>query len=206
MRPSDVTPSALPRRASALAALVLATACSGTPGPGTAPGTHHAVSLHGGDFCPTTLPPAPRETYGFGTEAPATASPRLPTPQEAWLCTYQLLDVASKGRHRPRSEWVRSGRQRQLDAVQLRSLSAALPDLHPPPATQACTADLGPRVLVSYTSGADLIGIVVDGYGCRDVRLTDDPFHTVPGDATEHGTVPGVLSAPEQLLRIAGLQ
>lgn len=72
--------------------------------------------------------------------------------------------------------------------------------LEPPPGKTACTADLGPRYLVSYAYENDLTGVVIDDYGCQEVRLTEDPFTTVPGDPSQAGTVTGVLSGPTTLL------
>jgi hypothetical protein len=37
----------------------------------------------------------------------------------------------------------------------------------------------------------------VDQFGCRDVRLTDEPVETVPGEATQPGIIAGVLSGPD---------
>jgi hypothetical protein len=72
--------------------------------------------------------------------------------------------------------------------------------LKPPDGGSACTDDLGSRFLVSYAYENDLTGVVVDTYGCDEIRLTDDPFTTVPGDASQPGTVPGVLYGPSSLL------
>jgi hypothetical protein len=60
--------------------------------------------------------------------------------------------------------------------------------------------ELGPRYLVSYTYKRDLTGVVIDRYGCREVRLTDNPFTTVPGAASGAGIVEGVLAGPTKLL------
>ena len=63
-----------------------------------------------------------------------------------------------------------------------------------------CTADLGPRFVLVYRHGTDLTGVSVDDYGCNDVRLTDDPFTTVVGEASQGGAVRGVLRAEPELL------
>lgn len=62
-----------------------------------------------------------------------------------------------------------------------------------------CTADLGTRVMLVYPDGPDLTGVIVDNFGCHDVRLTDDPAHTPPGYGTQRGTVTGILTAPSEL-------
>lgn len=54
--------------------------------------------------------------------------------------------------------------------------------------------------MLVYATGRDLTGVVVDDFGCGDVRLTDDPFKTPPGDATQDTTVAGVLTGTDELL------
>jgi hypothetical protein len=44
--------------------------------------------------------------------------------------------------------------------------------------------------------------VVVDGYGCGDVRLTDDPFTTVPGDPSQSGPIAGILRGPPALFNV----
>ena len=61
---------------------------------------------------------------------------------------------------------------------------------------RVCTEELGPRWMLVLSRSGDLTGVVVDGYGCRDVRLTDEPFTTVAGE----GAVEGVLTGPADLL------
>jgi hypothetical protein len=158
------------------------------------------VSEHDGAFCPTGLPMARRETHGFGGDRRATTVPRLRRPQEAWICRYDARDVAPKGSNGAWLEWVRQGPPRRLDADELEAFSTAIEQLEPPTGGTVCTADLGPRYLVSYAFGNDLTGVVIDDYGCHEVRLTDDPFTTVPGDPSQPGTVSGVLSGPDRLL------
>jgi hypothetical protein len=158
------------------------------------------LSLHDGKFCPTVLPRAPRETYGFGDDRPATTAPTLWTAQEAWICRYEANDVTSKGSDGAWFEWVRRDTPRRLDTDELKAFSTAIAELKPPPGNRACPDDLGSRYLVSYAYENDLTGVVFDSYGCGDVRLTDDPFKTVPGDASQPGTVAGVLTGPTGFL------
>ncbi len=146
------------------------------------------------------LPRAPRATYGFGNDRPATTVPTLWKPQEAWVCRYVARDVASKGSNGAWYEWMRQDAPRRLGAEELAAFSTAIEQLEPPTGETACTDDLGPRYLVSYAYENDLTGVVIDDYGCNGVRLTDDPFTTVPGDPSQPGTVVGVLSGPTTLL------
>jgi hypothetical protein len=162
------------------------------------------LSHHAGRFCPATLPRAPRATYGFGTEQPATAEPSLWKPRKAWLCQYVSQDVAPRGSNGAWLEWVRSGAPRRLDRQQLEAFSVAITHLKVPARDRACTDELGPRYLVSYSFEKDLTGVVIDDYGCREVRLTDDLFTTVPGDPSQPGTVKGVLTGPSSLLADLG--
>jgi hypothetical protein len=158
------------------------------------------LSQHGGSVCPTTLPRAPRSTYGFGTEKPAAMVPTLSKPQRAWVCQYDAHNVARQGSNGAWYEWVRVGAPRRLDVQELDAFASAIGQLTVPSADRACTMDLGPRYLVSYTYKRDLTGVVIDGYGCRGVRLTDNPFTTVPGGASVAGIVEGVLAGPTKLL------
>lgn len=57
--------------------------------------------------------------------------------------------------------------------------------------------------MIVYSHSGDLTGVVVDGYGCREVRLTDEPFHTPPGAPHQDGTVGGVLDGGAELLEQA---
>ena len=159
------------------------------------------LSAHDGEFCPQTLPQAPRETYGFGTSTRASDSPSLWEPQEAWICTYGAKDVAPSGSNGAWYEWARKGSPRQLSADELAGFAEAITQLKPSEDEESlCTDDLGPRYLVSFAYDNDLTGVVIDDYGCGEVRLTDDPFVTVSGDASQPGTVSGVLVQPAGML------
>jgi hypothetical protein len=59
--------------------------------------------------------------------------------------------------------------------------------------------------MVVYNHGGDLTGVVVDDYGCRDVRLTDNPHTTPPGADDQDGTVGGVLNGGGAILDALGV-
>ncbi len=196
----------------ALTALLLAATACGTSDPGrsaTDPGGSGpggsgpdgggpaADELAAGDGrpCPTRLPGTGDDV--FGSTDPAGSAPDLPAPDRAWVCTYRLADA-----------WTREGRPQPVPADRLPALAAALDALVPAAGDRVCTEELGPRHLVVLAddagSGTDLTGVAVDAFGCRDVRLTDDPRTTPPGEPTASGVVPGVLTGPEGLLAALG--
>ena len=158
------------------------------------------LSSHHGKFCPTVLPRASRATYGFGDDRPAATAPTLPKPDEAWICRYDSRNVAPEGSNGAWLEWTRQDAPRRLDDDEMKVFSSAVQHLQPIAGDIACTSDLGPRYLVSYANRNDLTGVVIDRYGCGEIRLTDDPFNTVPGDPSQPGTVTGVLGGPAGLL------
>ena len=165
-------------------------------------GSADEVARHGGDVCPDRLPQGDEPGYGFGTEQPAEASPALPAPESAWTCRYQPVD----GGPGPDGQgtamvWERKGEARPVSSTALPDMAQSLSRLAPPDtANQMCTQELGPRWMLVFATGQDLTGVVVDGFGCRSVRLTDDPFETEPGASKQEGVVPGVLMAPPSLL------
>lgn len=55
--------------------------------------------------------------------------------------------------------------------------------------------------MVVYSFEGDLTGVVVDDFGCRDVRLTDDPHDTAPGADGQEGTVGGVFGDGQVILK-----
>ncbi|MGL5808824.1 MAG: hypothetical protein ACRCYQ_02630 [Nocardioides sp.] len=152
------------------------------------------LSRHDGEPCPARLPRASRETYGFGSDEPASDRPTLRRPREAWICRYDAKDAAPSDANGAWFDWVRGDTPRRLDEEELAAFSAAVEQLKPPPANTACTSDLGPRYLVTYSHRRDLTGVVVDGYGCGYVRLTGEPFTEVPGESSGPGMVAGVLA------------
>lgn len=159
------------------------------------------IAAHDGHVCPEHLPQGPNPGHGFGTAEPAASGPSLPTLESAWVCQYNPRDAGS----RPEVDgttwgWVREGEANPVDPDRLPALARSLTQLAPADSRAICTDDLGPRWMVVYSHARDLTGVVVDDYGCREVRLTDEPFGTVPGDAAQEGTVPGALSGPAGLL------
>ncbi|GAA1475658.1 hypothetical protein GCM10009623_01040 [Nocardioides aestuarii] len=86
---------------------------------------------------------------------------------------------------------------------QLTSLESVLSSIEapePPGDERLCPADLGTRWLVVTESKGDLTGVAVDDFGCEDVRLTDDPLHVEPGEASQPGTPSGTFASPAGLL------
>ena len=160
------------------------------------------LSARGGQVCPAVLPQPDDPGYGFGTRDPAHASPSLATPEAGWVCLFNPVDAgAGPDGDGTTYDWERAGRPHEVNAADLRALAGELGELAPPPEPEwACTADLGPRWMFVYTVGDDLTGVVVDDYGCNEVRLTDEPFETPPGDAVQQGTVSGVLFGSTTLL------
>ena len=194
----------VPQRAAAIVLAVLGLAfasCDGEPDAASPPDEPIAeLAQHDGSFCPRSLPRASQESYGFGTSERAEEAPSLWEPEEAWVCEYVTKNIAPRDANGAWYEWVRQGEPRRLSGEALHSFAAALRDLRPSEA-DVCTSDLGPRYLVSYVYESDLTGVVIDDYGCQEIRLTDEPFETVPGDAAQPGTVAGVLMGPADLLR-----
>lgn len=149
--------------------------------------------------CPRSLPVGDDPSgHGFGTEAAATELPTLLEPQEAWVCEYAAVHGHSI--NGTVYTWVRDGPAEPVADSDLPALRTAFDDLALPDATQGCHDDLGPRWMVVYSHDGDLTGVVVDDYGCRDVRLTDDPHETAPGADGQEGTVAGVLDGGPAIL------
>jgi hypothetical protein len=161
------------------------------------------LGAHGGP-CPAVLPGSTDDPggHGFGPEARATSEPRFASADVAWVCQYGPSETGRTSTGGTEFEWARMQDPRRLDDAQLGSVSRALDGVGPNAAVdEACTDDLGPRWLLVISSGGDLTGVAVDDFGCRDVRLTDDPFAIAPGDPqTGGGTVAGVLTAPDSLV------
>lgn len=171
-------------------------------GSGSGPATVDEVAAHDGRVCPQRLPAREDPDEEFGTHEPADSAPSLLTPESGWVCRYDLIDVRPEpDGDGPRAGWVLQGPARAVDPARLRVIERHLAELVPAERDRLCPADLGPRWLLVYSHGNDLTGAVLDDFGCQDVRLTDEPFHTVPGDAAHGGAVPGVLKSPSGLLK-----
>ncbi|WGX95338.1 hypothetical protein [Nocardioides sp. L-11A] len=155
--------------------------------------------------CPDQLPlGADPGGHGFGTDRPAASAPSLRAPDRAWVCRYLPLEAGPAAQGSGVTyRWQRDGAAQPVAADALDPLTMSLAGLRPAHDDLICTSDLGPRWLLVLRHRDDLTGVVVDDYGCRQVRLTGEPFDTAPGDAGPSdapGVVGGVLDAPPELL------
>ncbi|TQM96097.1 hypothetical protein FB476_0957 [Ornithinimicrobium humiphilum] len=159
----------------------------------------------GGNPCPEELPIGDDPSgHGFGVEHAAEELPELLEPQEAWVCRYDSEDRATTESGGVVMGWRRAAGPDAVAPETLPALGEALDGLALVPDDQACTADLGPRWMVVYSHDGDLTGVVVDDYGCRRVRLTDDPHHTPPGSDGQEGVVGGILDGGHAVLEALG--
>lgn len=159
------------------------------------------VARHGG-VCPPRLP----EASAAAGEV-AGAPPTLPAPGEAWVCVYDA--GGGPGAQPGPPGWRQRGRAVAVPDEARGRLAALLDQLAPAAADRVCTMDLGPRLVLTYTGAGersgDLTAVAVDLFGCRDVRVTSDPFATAPGDlgpqdgTVDTGVVAGVLTGPPEL-------
>lgn len=160
----------------------------------------------GGRPCPQELPISDDPSgHGFGTEKVADELPALLEPQEAWVCTYNFFDVGTSHSGGITYGWRRAGGPETVAAADLPELQSALHDLEPADDSRGCPDDLGPKWMVVFSHDGDLTGVVVDGYGCRDVRLTENPHITPPGADNQDGTVGGVFDGGAEILDVLGL-
>lgn len=190
-----------------VALAVVASACglsSSTPRTDEVEAGPEELAARPGGPCPATLPVGEDPGgHGFGSEVPADERPAFLEPEEAWVCRYDAVD-AGRTAHGAVYAWGRAGAE--LAEVDVEVLSEALDELTlPDTEPHACTAALGPCWLVAFSHGGDLTGVVVDDYGCRSVRLTDDPFVRAPGDPGQEGTVGGALEGGAGLLAALGV-
>lgn len=156
--------------------------------------------------CPQELPIGDDPTgHGFGTTEVADKRPTLLAAQEAWVCQYNTVDVGASPNGGAVYGWRRAGRPEPVNAAYLPDLRDALDVLAPADRSGGCNADLGPRWMVVYSHDGDLTGVVVDDYGCRDVRLTHNPTTTPPGADNQDGTVGGVLDGGAVILDVLGV-
>jgi hypothetical protein len=156
--------------------------------------------------CPKDLPIGEDPSgHGFGVEDAADEPPTIAEPQDAWVCRYDPSDVGTTSSGGALFEWRRVGQPEAVPAADLPDLHAAVDDLAVFDGARACTSDLGPRWMIVYSRDGDLTGVVVDGYGCREVRLTDNPHTTPPGAENQDGTVGGVLDGGAAILEAVGI-
>ncbi|WP_162599737.1 hypothetical protein [Nocardioides solisilvae] len=165
---------------------------SGEAGSGSAPAATPEVvdelAAQEGEPCPASLPEPPADATA--QSEPAAASPELGAVEEAWVCRY---DAAGE-------EWQRYGGPQPVDGEALAAFERDLAALEPAESDRSCTMELGPRWMLVTADAGDLTGVVVDGFGCREVRVTSLPGERVAGLDDEGGAVPGVLQAPASLL------
>jgi hypothetical protein len=183
----------------ALLAVVLVSALGGCGSePSSESGAEEVVSRPAPSAelsCPARLPVGPDpDGYGFGSSEEATEPPQLPRPDQAWTCEYLPVDTGVND-NGASYEWVRQGTEAVVGPKRLGDLAAALAEVAPfPDDERMCTDDLGPRWLLAYTHGHERIEVVVDGFGCRNVRVPD-----------EDGAAPGVLDGGAALLSAVGV-
>lgn len=190
-------------------AVVVLTGCGSTPADDATAGASavqpEQLTEAGGEPCPTELPIGDDPSgHGFGVEAPAEQLPDLLDPHEAWVCQYETYDRDTTANGGLVYGWRQTGDPSPVAPGDLPALRSALDSMVLPSPDQACTADLGPRWMVVYSHDGDLTGVLVDDYGCRSVRLTDDPHSTPPGAVDQDGTVGGVLDGGAAVLDAVG--
>lgn len=158
---------------------------------------------HGGEPCPAALPLD--DDGAFGGSDPASEAPSIPEADEAWVCQYDVKESEAEPDHRMMSSWMRAGEPAPVEGAALADLQTALAALAPASPNQACTMDLGPRFLVVVSTDGDLTGVLVDDYGCRDVRLTGDPYEVPAGAEGQDGIVGGILTGGTEVLQAVGV-
>ena len=182
------------------AGVLAACGASGGADQGRVP-TVDELSTHDGDVCPRRLPQNDGDDSDFGAGQPAESSPSLAPPESAWVCRYDPVEVGQDNRRGGATlRWQRAAGPYRVQPQASADLQGYLRDLSPIDPARVCTMDLGPRWMVVQANAGDLTGVVVDDYGCREVRLTDEPFENPPGSAAQPGTVAGVLEAPDGFL------
>jgi hypothetical protein len=139
------------RLAALLAVPALVAGCGGDE-----PTTATETPPPSGPACPDQLPDQ-------GAGDPAGASPDLRLPDRVSVCRYELSD----------DEWRLDGEPVEAWGEPLAAVAHGLRGLEPADPGRMCTQELGPRWLVVWDDASGRTGAVVEGYGCRDVRLTD---------------------------------
>ncbi|WP_300460932.1 hypothetical protein [uncultured Nocardioides sp.] len=158
--------------------------------------------------CPPSLPePEDDDGYGFGSSTAAADSPGLSPQARAWTCTYQAVGRPRDSGNGTFYTWDLADGPTEVDAALLPDVVDATNALRSPPSEYGCTADLGPRtVLVLVTDDGNLTGVSIDRYGCREVRLTADPWSGAPGETPAPGVPRGVLFDGRALLDLLALE
>ena len=158
--------------------------------------------------CPPSLPePEDDDGYGFGSGTSAAGSPRLSQQERAWTCTYEAVGRPRDGGNGTYYTWDLTDGPTEVDPALLSGLVDATNALGSPPSDYGCTADLGPRMLlVLATHDGNLTGVSIDRYGCREVRLTADPWSGAPGETSAPGVPRGVLFDGRDLLRLLDVE
>ena len=179
-----------------LAVAMLMAGCATSPG--TSP-VEKAPDVE--PSCPDGLvDPTPLD-HGLGTNTPAARAPSVGSLTQAWVCTYESVGTSST---EPGGgsvyTWTLVEGPAEVEAARLDEASELIATLAPAESMRACTADLGPRVMLVAATGLGTLGMVVDDYGCRDVRLTDDPWTVAPGESTTEYIPSGVLTGSEGII------
>lgn len=191
-----------------LVAIVLLSACTvaGSSAeddvPPTGPAPTDSAPTATAPTCPEQVAGGDASTGGFGTVDSAEAAPELGSYEPAWACDYAAVerpDEATSADGPTIMDWELVRGPVRVPAREARELVALISRLRPAPATRACTMELGSRHVLVMVDGDRSVGVVIDGFGCRDVRLTDDLAHTPPGDGGDGEVVAGVLSGPSGL-------
>lgn len=140
--------------------------------------------------CPDELPQAISSAGEMSRVAKR--KPRLPRPQRAWVCVYRAANATDPSRPAGATlRWVRRQAPVRVEHDELRTYQRELDRIEPADDGRVCRSDLGPRYVLAYADGAEVLGVIVDDFGCQDVRLTD----------SIEASVPGVLQSSPRLLR-----
>lgn len=160
----------------------------------------------GGQPCPQDLPLGDDPSgHGWGTDEVAVEAPTFLEPELAWVCRYEAADAGAAPGGGRAHVWRRVGQPEAVPGSGLPDLRSALDAVVPADRVRGCDSDLGPRWVVVSSHDGDLTGVVVDDYGCRDVRLSDNPHVTPPGEGDQIGMVGGVFDGGAAILLALGV-
>ncbi len=184
---------------------LLLTACSSDTDDKTAADPQSAPSADapaptGEDVCPPQLAEA-SDKHGFGGEEVASSTPEFGDTAALWACTYNTLTIGTTPEGGQKYGWKRVGEPTPIDSTEYDDLVRGLGNLRPADPQRMCTADLGPRVMLGHVAtNGQVTGVVVDLFGCRDVRLTPDPVGVAPGESDVDGVPTGVLAGSTEFM------